>query len=194
MDLSQSIQPNSDQVNADDLIAGDRNVTITGVEAGSSEQPVFIHLAEFPGRTYRPSKSMRRVMVAAWGPDANTYNGRRMTLYRDPNVTFGREKVGGIKISALSNIDKPLEVSLTATRGKRAVHTVKPLAEAPVDPSRALAAFEQLGVSTSNLEAHLGKRVDEWTPQDMSVLHDYYGQVKNESVDTATDEVLEEQA
>ena len=52
MDLSSTIEPNSDQVNAEDLIAGPQTVTITGVEAGTADQPVFIHLAEFPGRTY----------------------------------------------------------------------------------------------------------------------------------------------
>ncbi len=67
MDLTRSIEPNSSQVNADDLIASDRTVTITGVEEGSAEQPVFVHLQEIPDRTWRPSKSMRRVLVAAWG-------------------------------------------------------------------------------------------------------------------------------
>lgn len=129
MDLTQTILPNSDQVNADDFMAGEQTVTITGVEAGSSEQPVFVHLAEFPGRTYRPSKSMRRVLVAAWGKSADVYVGRRMTLYRDPEVTFGRDKVGGIKIGAVSHIEKPLAISLTATRGRRAPHTVQPLIE-----------------------------------------------------------------
>lgn len=131
MDLTESIQPNSDQVNADDLMSGDRTVTIAGVEQGSSEQPVFVHLAEFPGRTYRPSKSMRRVMVAAWGKEASVYTGRRLTLYRDPEVTFGRDKVGGIKISAMSHIDKALSIALTATRGKRALHKVAVLPDAP---------------------------------------------------------------
>lgn len=131
MDLTESIQPNSDQVNADDLMSGDRTVTIAGVEQGSSEQPVFVHLAEFPGRTYRPSKSMRRVMVAAWGKEASVYTGRRLTLYRDPEVTFGRDKVGGIKISAMSHIDKALSIALTATRGKRALHKVTVLPDAP---------------------------------------------------------------
>ena len=127
MDMSQSIEPNSQQVNAEDFLSGERTVTITGVEAGNSEQPVFVHLDEFPGRTYRPSKTMRRVMVSAWGKEAAEYVGRRMTLYRDPEVTFGRDKVGGIKIAALSHIDKPLSISLTVTRGRRAPHVVKPL-------------------------------------------------------------------
>jgi hypothetical protein len=130
MDLTRSIEPNSSQVNADDLIASDRTVTITGVEAGSIEQPVFVHLQEVPDRTWRPSKSMRRVLVAAWGPEASNYVGRRVTLVRNPDIMFGRDKVGGIEIAALSHIDKPLTVALTATRGKRKNFTVQPLPDA----------------------------------------------------------------
>ena len=131
MNLSETIIPKSDQLNADDLMAGALTVTITGVRRGSDEQPVDIDLAEYPGRAYRPSKSMRRVMVSAWGPETAVYVGRRMTLYRDPEVSFGGDTVGGIKISHLSNIPKPMKVALTVTRSRRSPHTVQPLPDAP---------------------------------------------------------------
>jgi hypothetical protein len=131
VNLSDSIVPKSDQLNAEDLLAGPKTVTIEKVTAGTSEQPVNVHLAETPGRPYRPSKTMRRVMVACWGPDAELYVGRRMTLYRDPAVKFGGMAVGGIKISHLSNIDKRTTLALTETRGKRAPHVVEPLPDAP---------------------------------------------------------------
>ncbi len=135
MNLSESIVPKSDQLNAEDLLAGPRTVTIEKVTAGTSEQPVNVHLVETPGRPYRPSKTMRRVMVACWGPDAELYVGRRMTLYRDPAVKFGGMAVGGIKISHLSNIDKRTTLALTETRGKRAPHVVEPLPDAPAPTS-----------------------------------------------------------
>lgn len=128
-DMAASIVPRSDQINADDILCGPITVTITDVTRGTAEQPVNVDLAEFPGRAYRPSKTVRRILVAAWGPDASTYAGRRMTLYRDPDVTFGREKVGGIRISHLSHIDKRLEIALTVTRGRRAMFTVEPLVD-----------------------------------------------------------------
>lgn len=131
MNLSESIVPKSDQLNAEDLLAGPRTVTIEKVTAGTSEQPVNVHLVETPGRPYRPSKTMRRVMVACWGSDAALYVGRRMTLYRDPSVKFGGMAVGGIKISHLSHIDKRTTLALTETRGKRAPHVVEPLPDAP---------------------------------------------------------------
>lgn len=127
--MTESIAPKSDQLNADDLMAGPVTVTIQEVAKGTAEQPVDVHLVEFPGRAYRPSKSMRRVMVLAWGPEASAYAGRRLTLYRNPEITFGKDKVGGIEISHLSHLDKPLTVALTATRGKRKSFTVQPLAE-----------------------------------------------------------------
>jgi hypothetical protein len=146
MDLSLSIEPNSAQVNAEDLLAGPRTVTITGVEAGTVEQPVFVHLAEIADRTYRPSKSMRRVMVSGWGANASAYVGRRLTLYRDPDISFGRDVVGGIRISAMSDLAKPLSIALTISRGKR-----KTFAVAQLPPARDWLA--ELTTAGDNLDA-----------------------------------------
>ena len=187
MDLTHTIQPNSDQVNADDLMSGERTVTITGVEAGSSEQPVFVHLDEFPGRTYRPSKSMRRVMVAAWGKEASVYTGRRMTLYRDPEVTFGRDKVGGIKISAMSHIDKPLAIALTATRGKRALHKVAPLPDALQPQPEPTEADVAACTDTDVLRDMWQRSGDERRAQIMA------RKAELESVDTTTGEVIDDE-
>jgi hypothetical protein len=131
VDLTETIAPRSDQINADDLISGPVTVTIQEVVKGTAEQPVDVRLVEFPGRAYRPSKSMRRVMVMAWGSEAAVYAGRRLTLYRNPEITFGKDKVGGIEIGEMSHLDKPLTVALTATRGKRKSFSVKPLADLP---------------------------------------------------------------
>lgn len=135
MDITQSIAPNSEQVNADDLISSPRTVRITDVKAGNAEQPVWIFTDGFPGRSYRPSKSMRRVLVACWGGDASAYIGRSLTLYRNPETTFGPQKVGGIEISHMSNLDKPVTLALTIKRGKKAPFTVQPLPDATPAPS-----------------------------------------------------------
>jgi hypothetical protein len=136
MDLTESIAPKSDQLNAEDLLTGPRTFTVDKVSKGSAEQPVDIHLVEFPGRPFRPSKTVRRILVNAWGPDANTYTGRRMTLYRDPAVKFGGMDVGGIRVSHLSHIEKPLSVALTVSRGKRQAYKVLPLVDAPPPRTR----------------------------------------------------------
>lgn len=127
-DMTAVIQPKSDQVNADDFIPGPRTYTIEGVAISpGTEQPVQIKLAGEP-RVWRPCKSMSRVLVAGWGPDAKAYAGRSVTLYRDPKVKWGGMEVGGIRISHMSHIDKDMLIQLTATKGKRAPHVVKPLA------------------------------------------------------------------
>ena len=127
MNLNETITPDSTQLNAEDMLAGPITVTITGIERGTAEQPVNILLAEFPDRAYRPCKSMRRVLVAAWGADASVYTGRRITLFNDPTVKWGGAAVGGVRISHLSDIKARLTLSLTTTRGKRAPFIVEPL-------------------------------------------------------------------
>ena len=132
MDLTPTIVPKSDQLNADDLMAGPRTVTIVEVRKGTAEQPVSVVTEEYgPERPYKPSKSMRRVMVSAWGVEAANYAGHTMTLFRNPTIRFGKEEVGGIQISAMSHIEKPLTVALTVTRGHRSPFVVQPLETAP---------------------------------------------------------------
>jgi hypothetical protein len=128
MDLSDTIAPNSDQLDAVDLLGGPRTFTIEKVSKGNAEQPVEIKLAEFP-RVWRPGKSMRRVLVACWGPDAATYVGRRVTLYCDPTVRFGGQEIGGTRISHLSHLEKKKQVPLLVSRGKSAMFVVEPLVE-----------------------------------------------------------------
>lgn len=126
-DMSTVIVPRSDQISADDFIAGPRTYTIEAVAiAPGTEQPVNIKLVGEP-RVWRPCKSMSRVLVAAWGPDAKVYSGRSLTLYRDPKVKWGGMEVGGIRVSHLSHIEREMLLQLTATKGKRAPHIVKPL-------------------------------------------------------------------
>lgn len=187
MDISPTTAPKSDQQNFDDYISGPKTVTISEVRAGNDEQPVEVHLVEFPGRPFKPSKSMRRVLVAAWGPEASAYAGRRMVLYGDPTVRFGGAVVGGIRIESLSHIDKPLTLSLTTTRGKRAPYVVKPLAEAapaPVDPSKALfAALQANGLADKDAAlAYIGDvtgrvvaSTKELTPDEMQHVIDSFG-------------------
>jgi len=130
MDMSASIAPKSDQLDAIELVAGPQTFTISDVTQNNAEQPWNFHLAEFP-RPWRPGKSMLRVMAAAWGLDGKKYIGQRVTLYCDPTVQFGNEIVGGLRISHMTGIEKPLKVPLLIKRGKSAMFTVQPLKEAP---------------------------------------------------------------
>ena len=133
MDIADTILAKSDQVNAVDL-AVPVTVTVEGVEVVGGDQPVNIFVTEFPGKAYRPSKSMRRVLVKLWGPRSADYAGRRLTIYNDPSVTWAGKAVGGIRISHASHIDKPVTMSLALAKGKLAPFTVQPLPDAPAPP------------------------------------------------------------
>ncbi len=144
-DLSQTIAPKSDQLNSDDLIAGPMTIKITKVSAnpGSPEQPISLFFEGDGGKPYKPCKSMRRVLVNTWGSDGNKFPGRSMTLYRDPAVKFGGFDVGGIRISHMTDIAKPVTMALTASKANRKPFTVQPLHAAgsdnpPADPPQDL--------------------------------------------------------
>jgi hypothetical protein len=163
MDLTPTLAPKSNQLNSDDLIAGPRTITITSVVAGNAEQPVAVHYQGDQGKPWYPSKGMRRVLVAAWGPDASQYIGRGVTLFRNPEVTYGGIQVGGIQISHLSGLDGPLSIALTMNRQKRTPYKVQPLrapapaplaaAPAPDPAAKALAVCQSAGLTDLGLAA-----------------------------------------
>ena len=127
-DMSAVITPKSDQLNSDDLIAGPRTITIADVIIrGGQEQPVSIRFEGDNGKPWKPCKSMSRVLVAMWGPDARQYVGRSLTLYRDPKVKWAGMEVGGIRISHMSDIAGDVTLALTVTKGKREHAVIKPL-------------------------------------------------------------------
>ena len=128
-DMTSTIEPKSDQLNADSLPPGvSRTIKITRVEVKpGTDQPCDVHYEGMQGKVFRPGKSMRRVMVHIWGKDSAAYVGQSMTIYTDPDVQFGGMKVGGIRISHMTGIKKPVTIALTATRANRKPFTVKPL-------------------------------------------------------------------
>lgn len=124
-DISATIQAKSDQINADDLIGRDVTARIARVVVTSEEQPVTIHLEGH--KHWRPSKTDRRVLAAAWGTESDRWVGQWVHLYRDAEVRFGGQAVGGIRVGALTGIAKPLKVSVNASKGKKVMVEVKPL-------------------------------------------------------------------
>jgi len=127
--MINTVKPKTDQLNADDLIGG-RTMTIkvTKVSLCAGDQPIAINFEGDNNKPYKPCKSMRRVLVKCWGENGNSYIGRSMTLYCDESVTFGGNKVGGIRISHMSDIKETITMALTASKANRKPYTVKPLA------------------------------------------------------------------
>ena len=124
-DLSKTIIPKSDQLNADDLIVGSKILKITGVKVIGGDQPVAIHYENDEGKPWKPCKSMRRILIKAWGTDGDNYKGREVEVINDETVKWAGKEVGGIRISAMSHIDAPLKVMITITRGKKEPYLVK---------------------------------------------------------------------
>lgn len=125
-DLRATVVPKSDQLNAEQLLSGPMTIKVTDVRIGSSdEQPVILHYENDAGRPYKPCKTMRKVLILAWGEDGTQWIGRSMTLYNEPTVKFGGMEVGGIRISHLSDIQRDMQVSLTSTKGKKSAHFIR---------------------------------------------------------------------
>src|SRR5690606_34199708 len=128
LDVSKAIEPKSDQQNADDYLSGPQTVKIVSVDVNStSEQPVWIHLEGKDGKPWKPSKTALRCLAMIWGADASKWSGLRLTLYNDPDVTWGGMKVGGIRVSHMEGLDAPRTLMLTRTRGKKGATVIKPL-------------------------------------------------------------------
>lgn len=185
--LERALAPNSDQLNADDLITGPITVTVTAVRVkevtGKGQQPIEIDLKEYP-RPYKPCKSMGRVLSMMWGSDPNKWTGRKMTLFRDDSVSFGGERVGGIRISHMSDLGaKRKEVALTTTRGKKGLFAVQFLEDTDLKEEVASVLKQLRGIlqSTELIESTAadfgvcGKvgAVSSWNRETLDRAHEY---------------------
>jgi hypothetical protein len=66
--LLKSIEPKSDQLNAEDLLTGPVTVTVDAVHIGEGDQqPVTIGISGH--KPYKPCKTMRRLLVVLWGAE-----------------------------------------------------------------------------------------------------------------------------
>lgn len=129
MNLLETITPKSDQLNADDLIAGPRTITITRVViTPTGEQNVSVFFEGDNGKPWKPSKSMRRALIMVFGEGDNgkAWTGRQVTLFRNEKLRVN-ECIGGIQFSHVSGIAAPMTFALTMGRGRSVLFTVKPL-------------------------------------------------------------------
>ena len=125
--LRDTIVPKSDQINSEQLLYGPLTITVTSVARGGDDQPIIVHYRNENGRPYKPCKSMRKVLIFAWGEYGNQWVGRSMTLFNDLAVKWAGVAVGGIRISHMTHIDREISLQLTATRGKKEPFIIKML-------------------------------------------------------------------
>ena len=186
-DLRSTIIPKSDQLNAEQLLGGPKTITVTEVTAkAGDDQPVVIHYEDEDGRPYKPCKTMRKVLIFAWGADGRQWVGKAMTLYNDETVRFGNMAVGGIRISHMSDIEKDMSVALTKTKGQKALYTIKKMVPTSTRQTRikfnvqtTLDAFAALDVSAEQVTQHLGHAP---TESDRAELGRWYKQLVDGAV------------
>lgn len=166
MNIADTIVAKSDQLNADDLVGGPITVQIQGASRGAVDQPVVIKITG-GHQPWKPCKTTRRILVAAWGPETDAWLGRWVTLHRDERVKWAGEEVGGIRIAAMSHIDERGQtLSLAISKGKKSTHHVKFLR----DP-------KQYGAPTAKLADVLGDAelteadFDRWRAAEGKPLH-----------------------
>jgi hypothetical protein len=189
--LSFTAQAKADQLNADDLLGGAITITVKSVRAVAGDQPVTIDFEGDNGKPYKPCKSMRKVLIFAWGENGHNWAGKSMTLYNKRDVKFGVIEVGGIRISHMSDITSDIKISLTATRGKKELYLIKkldlkqqPQAQAKPQPTLAeriavmVKAFEPLGVTSTMIASRLGHSIETTTADELAALMTVYKAVK----------------
>lgn len=128
IDLGVTIIPKSDQLNADDLIAGAKTIKIRDIKQIESDtQPISIYFDGDNNKPYKPNKGMRRLLVQLWGTNGAEYIGRKLTIMRDESVKWAGAEVGGIVITHASHIDTVRKVSITVSRGQKKPMSITPL-------------------------------------------------------------------
>jgi len=140
--FGHTIIPKSDQLNADDLVAGPITIKITEVGyAESAEQPCIIKYEGCGKRPYKPNKTMRKLIISQWGDEGDNWVGKFLRIYNDPSVKWAGKEVGGIVVIGMSDIAEDFTLGLNVTRGSKKAFSVKKLsgtqkkADAPPPPA-----------------------------------------------------------
>lgn len=124
-DISFAMEAKSDQLNAVDIMGADRVIRVRDVQVKKGDQPVSVYFDGDNNRPWKPSKGMIRILGAAWGTDSAAWVGKYAQLYFEPSVKYAGKEVGGIRIRALSDIDKRgMTFTITLNRQQREPYPV----------------------------------------------------------------------
>lgn len=196
-DISDTIVASSQQLNAEDLIAGPITVTITGVKRSASEQPVSVDISG-GHKPWFPCKTMRRLLIMAWPDgakkeggetryDPTCWVGRSVTLIRDPNVRWAGELVGGIRVSALSHIKAKFEVALAESKKKKKLVTVERL-ETPAG----VTSKSKPGDQELTIVQKYAKRLSELRPEEITPAYHKFDAVAGTMPDEIAQQIYAE--
>lgn len=175
-DISHTLTARSDQLNAGDL-AAPVVVTVRGVRVTDEDQPVAVNIGDNL-QPWKPCKGMRRLLARTWGTNTDTWAGHRVELYNDPAVTWAGAAVGGIRVSAISGIERPTTYTMRTSKKGTQRYEIRVLDRAPqVDPAEAREKFTAYatskGVTPEQVAAFLdshGTRLDALSADDLRTL------------------------
>ena len=123
--VSHTVLAKSDQLNFDDFSGNKKVILITDVKVKIGDQPVSVFYDGHNGKPWKPSLGMRRLLIEAYGNESDNWIGKSVELYGDATVKWAGAEIGGIRISALSDIDpKGLTAFIAISRGKRRKATI----------------------------------------------------------------------
>jgi len=127
--LAAALAPRSDQLNSDDLIVGNIVIQVTKVIVNlqSEQQKIIVHYVGDNGKPWKPSKSMGRALAEILGGDFSNWEGQEIELFRNKEISFGKDKCGGIQIAAMGALKNAITIMITTKRGVKSKFTIQPL-------------------------------------------------------------------
>jgi hypothetical protein len=150
IDLSGTVEAKSDQLNAMDLV-GEKVLKITKVTVASGEQPISIFFEGDNNKPWKPCLGQRRILIdkkRGWDSDGRKYVGRTIIVYNEPSVMWAGKPYGGIRICAMSDIEKDFKAIVTLN-GK--VRIEQPIKRLNIIPLKAITA-DELKLFTGDME------------------------------------------
>ena len=132
-ELRESIVPDCDELTGDDLLTGPITVTITGVKRGDKARPIVVELEG--QKPFKPCKTCRRILIGVYGDRPSDWIGHRLTLWRNPEVIYSGLKMGGVRVSHMTGIERDTSFTVTVSRGKKEQVIISPIVELKDSPS-----------------------------------------------------------
>ena len=116
--IAHTLIAKSDQLNAADLIGGEKLLKITSVDVKSASD-VWVHYEGENGRPWKTSLTARRILARLWTEESDNWIGHTVAVHCDPTVVYAGEEVGGIRPHAATGIDSERVIKLKERRGPK---------------------------------------------------------------------------
>lgn len=116
--IAHTLVAKSDQLNAADLIGGEKLLKITSVDVKSASD-VWVHYDGENGRPWKTSLTARRILARLWTEESDNWIGHTVAVHCDPTVVYAGEEVGGIRPHAATGIDSERVIKLKERRGPK---------------------------------------------------------------------------